>query len=185
MALLGTGTVARGQFEALQAELQPATTTVWSRRAESLQDFLEWAHPQAVQACASVEEAVEGAELIVVATSSAAPVLSGACLGKRGLLCGVGVNQARRRELDDVAVLRCERWIVDDLAQARLEAGDLLLTPGFAWEKVLELAAVINGPKERWEGWTGFKSLGVGCEDLATAALVYQNALALGLGVGV
>lgn len=179
LALLGTGTVARGQLEALRAEVAPSRVAVWSRRPESRASFVKWAGE--VQDCASAEEAVDGADLVVVATSSSKPVLQGAWLGAAGLLCGVGVNWAARRELDDDAVRKCDLWVVDSREQARLEAGDLLQTPNFNWDATVELAVALSSPPPA-QAWVGFKSLGVGCEDLAAAALAYQLAQQRGLG---
>jgi ornithine cyclodeaminase/alanine dehydrogenase-like protein (mu-crystallin family) len=178
LAVLGTGTVARGQLEALRAEVTPEEVTFWSRKPESRADFAAWAGD--VTECASAEEAVDGADLVVVATSSARPVLHGAWLGSEGLLCGVGVNWATRREMDDEAVRKCSLWVVDSLEQARLEAGDLLQTPGFDLDSCRELAEVLSNPPRH--PWTGFKSLGVGREDLAAAALLYKRAIHSRLG---
>lgn len=171
LALLGAGTVARGQLEALRAEVAPGEVTVWSRKPESREAFAAWGE---ASACGSAEEAVDGADLVVVATSSSKPVLRGAWLAPEGLLCGVGVNWATRRELDDDAVRKCGLWVVDSLEQARLEAGDLLQTPGFDLDSCVELGELTQRPPHPW---VGFKSLGVGREDLAAAALAYRLAV--------
>ncbi len=182
LAILGTGTVARGQLEALRAEVNPSRVAVWSRKPESRASFVEWAGD--VRDCASAEEAVDGADLVVVATSSARPVLQGAWLGAEGLLCGVGVNWAARRELDDEAVRRPGLWVVDSREQARLEAGDLLQTLNFNIDATVELAEVLSSPPPA-QAWVGFKSLGVACEDLAAAALAFRLAQQSGLGAGI
>ena len=96
----------------------------------------------------------------------------------------VGSNRAERRELDEAAVRRADRIVVDSLEQARLEAGELLAAPG-ALERSIELAEVAAGRRPGRDGAgeiTLFKSLGIGLEDLAAASLVYDRALAAGAG---
>lgn len=182
LAILGTGTVARGQYEALQAEVAPERVAIWSRKAESRASFAEWAQGE-VQNCASAQAAVAEADLVVVATASSRAVLEGAWLAPQGLLCGVGVNWANRREMDDEAVRRCGLWVVDSREQAGLEAGDLLQTPGFDLTSTVELSEFpFRPPAGERPAWTGFKSLGVACEDLAAANLAYRLALSQGRG---
>src|SRR5207244_3688863 len=135
---------------------------------------------------ASAEEAVRGADIIVTATSSAQPVLEGAWLRPGAHLNAVGSNRAERRELDDAAVRRAETIVVDSLEQARLEAGDLLAVDGGTpLGRAVELKEIIAGRHPGRSGDSGitlFKSLGIGLEDLAAAALVYDRAIETGAG---
>ena len=77
---------------------------------------------------------------------------------------------------------------MDQLEQARIEAGDLIapITEGrFSWDRVDELAAVVTGRapgRTRPDEITLFKSLGLAIEDMAVAARVYARALAEGRG---
>src|SRR5207245_9931421 len=79
-----------------------------------------------VAACASAEEAVRGADIVVTATSSTQPVLHGAWLSPGAHLNAIGGNRADRRELDDAAIARAELIVVDSVAPGRKEAADLL-----------------------------------------------------------
>lgn len=176
LALLGAGTVARGQLEVLAACFRPRLRSIrcWSpRRAQELSD---WAADQlglSVTVVGTAEEAVRPANLVVTATSAARPILQGTWLGPQGLLCAVGANWAHRREIDAAATLRCQWW-VDDLVQARVEAGDFLQVPEFDWATVQSFPALLGGRELRDSGWLGFQSLGLGLEDLVAAALVYR-----------
>lgn len=175
LALLGAGSVARGQLEVLAACFGPRLRSIrcWSPRRAS--ELAEWAVDQlglSVMVEASVEEAVRSANLVVTATSASKPVLQGSWLGPRGLLCAVGANWAHRREIDGAAVLRCQWW-VDDLLQARIEAGDFLQVPEFDWASVGNFPELV-GHQVAGAGWLGFQSLGLGLEDLVAADLVYQ-----------
>lgn len=177
LGLLGTGTVARGQLEALAAELELAEVRVFSPKPESRVDFVHWAWQRLnleVTAVASAEDAVRGANLVVTATSSGKPVVEAGMLAERCLVCAVGANRAGRRELTSEVVLGSGLTVVDDLDQARIEAGDLLEVPGLDWQPLLPLARLVQSPPSALPPRRIFKSLGVGIEDLAAAVHVLE-----------
>jgi ornithine cyclodeaminase/alanine dehydrogenase-like protein (mu-crystallin family) len=95
-------------------------------------------------------------------------------------LNAAGANSLARRELDTFAVGRCERIFVDDPAQARLEAAELVVPielRKLGWERVHPLAHLVGGllpPRQSPEEITLFKSLGIALEDVAAAAVVYE-----------
>ena len=62
---------------------------------------------------------------------------------------------------------------MDSLEQAKIEAGELILAD--SWSNVVELQTVTKGyvPGRI----TIFKSIGLGVEDVAAAAVVYERAL--------
>ena len=76
--------------------------------------------------------------------------------------------------------------VVDSIEQARLEAGDLLAVgEGSPFDRAAELKEIVVGAKRGRRDdseITLFKSLGVGLEDLAAASLVYDRAIAQGVG---
>ena len=192
LGLVGTGTVAQGQLEALDSELgdRLKVVRVFGRSSESRQKLVDWASERlqrAVTPCESVELTVRGANLVVTATSSASPVLQREHLGSAGLLCAVGSNWAHRSEVAPAAVLHCRQWWVDNVEQAHKEAGDLVQCPGFDWSVLGALDRLVSQPPERLSetGWVFFKSLGLGLEDLAAAALVYELARERGLGTSI
>ena len=86
----------------------------------------------------------------------------------------VGVNQAQRRELPTDLIASASLIAVDSISQSKLESGDLLLA-GFDWSdpRLIELKDFASRP----EGTTIFKSNGLGLEDVAVAALVYERSL--------
>jgi ornithine cyclodeaminase/alanine dehydrogenase-like protein (mu-crystallin family) len=106
----------------------------------------------------------------------------------------MGSNWSYRREVDTATITRAALIAVDDLAQARLEAGDLLiperegafsLADAQASGRLVEVGPLAAGKasgRQDAEAITLFKSLGIGAEDIATAALVYKLAQERGLG---
>jgi len=191
LAMLGAGVQARSHLEAMRAARPLRQVRVWSRTPSRVQRFLTDMQPHAsapMTACASAEEAVRGAEVIVTATSASAPVLRGAWLAEGAHINAVGAPRPDWRELDTEAVRRA-RVYVDSRAGALLESGDLLLpiqegAIGRA-HIVGEIGEVLAGTmagRTSARDITLFKSLGMAVEDVATAHYVYTRARERGVG---
>jgi alanine dehydrogenase len=134
------------------------------------------------------ELAAQDKDIVITATSSREPVLSGNWIAEGTHLNVIGSNFLGKAEVDAVAVRRCESIIVDSKDQARLEAGDFVqaLEEGsIHWADVHELGQVIVGRftgRAHAQDVTMFKSLGIALEDIAVAAKVYAKALETGAG---
>ena len=134
------------------------------------------------------ELAAQDKDIVITATSSREPVFNGHWLAEGTHLNVIGSNFLSKAEVDAVAVRRCESIVVDSKDQARLEAGDFVqaLEDGsIHWADVHELGQVIVGRytgRAHPQDVTLFKSLGIGAEDVAVAAAVYQKAQAAGAG---
>jgi alanine dehydrogenase len=103
----------------------------------------------------------------------------------------VGANAPFKRELDAAAFAR-SMVVVDSAEQALLESGDLqaaIASGAITREHIhAELGEILTGQKpgrSNDQQITLFKSVGVAVEDIATAAFVYEQAMARGLGVPV
>jgi len=193
LGLLGTGWQARSQAQAMATVRPLSSIRAYGRDRERLATFcrdVETACGVPATPAASAEAAVRGADIVVTATNSATPVLKGDWLEPGMHLNAVGNNRAERRELDERAVRRADLLVVDYLEQARIEAGDLLVSPCDAgeqgiFEKAVELSAIVSGRhpgRASAEQVTLFKSLGIGLEDLAAASLIYDKAISAGAG---
>jgi alanine dehydrogenase len=171
LAVIGSGFQARTQVQAIRAVRPIKTVRVWSRDQEKRRKFAEDCGAQAV---ATAEEAVRGAQIVVTATNSQDPVLEDGWIAPGTMLNAMGSNVASRRELPGELVRRADVVAVDSLEQAKIEAGDLILPN--SWANVRELQNVQRhfDPTQI----TIFKSLGIGVEDVAAGAFVYQRALA-------
>jgi alanine dehydrogenase len=91
------------------------------------------------------------------------------------MINAMGSNVANRRELPGELVRRAALVAVDSLEQAKIEAGDLILpTAGPMWWSFKDVQAGLRPEPEI----TIFKSLGIGVEDVAAGAFVYERALA-------
>jgi len=170
LAIIGSGVQARSHLEALRLVREFREVRVWSPRRAAA-----FAEEHGVDAAASAEEAVRGADVVVTATTSPTPVLSGEWLSPGAHINAVGAPRPDWRELDD-EVLRRANVYVDSREAAMKESGDVIA----AKEVVAEIGEVISGAEQgrrSLEEVTLFKSLGLAVEDVATAELVYRNAL--------
>lgn len=184
VAVIGAGWQAESQLEAIAMVRPLRRIRVFSRRVEHRIRFADtMSHRLGIQVApsASAAAAVQGAAIIVTATTARTPVLADADLAAGAHINAIGSNAAGRRELEAATVLRASRLVVDSREQCRQEAGDLLAA--FAardsgWDRVEELATVVAaGPRPRDPGaLTLFKSTGMAIWDVACAAAIWEQA---------
>jgi alanine dehydrogenase len=183
VAVLGAGAQAETQLQAICAVRPIQRAFVFSRTPDTRVAFAERMTLQLgipVHPVESVEQAVAEADVICTITSAREPILQGALLKPGMHINAAGANSLARRELDTFAVGRCERIFVDDPAQARIEAAELVVPielRKLSWERVYPLAHLVGGllpPRQSPEEITLFKSLGIALEDVAAAAVVYE-----------
>jgi len=146
---------------------------VWSPRHAK-----EFARKFGVSAVDSAEEAVRGADVIVVATSATTPVLQGEWLSPGTHINAVGATRPNWRELDD-EVLRKSRIYVESRDAATKESGDIIAA-GNIFAELGEVVAASKPGRQTDEEITLYKSVGVAVEDIRSAELVYRRALVAG-----
>jgi ornithine cyclodeaminase/alanine dehydrogenase-like protein (mu-crystallin family) len=174
LGILGSGVQAQGHLVALRIVRKFREVRVWSPRHASA-----FAKKFGVSAAASAEEAIRGADVIVVATSATTPVLQGEWLSPGAHINAVGATRPDWRELDDIA-LRKARIYVESREAATKESGDIIA----AGEIFAEIGEVVAGSKpgrQSDEEITLYKSVGVAVEDIAAADLVFAERCRLGL----
>lgn len=167
LAIVGSGVQAGSHLEALRSVRRFSEVRVWSPRNAGA--FAERHH---VTAAGSAEEAVRGADVVVVAVSSKTPVLEGRWLAPGAHVNAIGAIGPGWRELDDEVVTRARVW-VDSREAAGKESADVVA----ARDVVGEIGEVVGGTKPGRQSAseiTLFKSVGVAVEDVVSAALVYQ-----------
>jgi len=191
VGILGSGHQAPTQLEALARVRRLAGVRVYSPNPERRRAFAEKmaaALALPVEPVETAEAAVREADIVVVCTSAKQPALQGAWLAPGAHVNAVGANFPQKRELDDAAVSRADRIVVDSLEQSRDEAGDLIApfeNRPERWREVRELSQVVAGEFPGRAGdreITLFKSNGVALEDVAAAVRVYERARAEGVG---
>lgn len=193
LAILGSGVQARSHLEALARVRRLTDVRVWSPSREHREHFAVEMRPRIdapLRAVSSVDEAVNGADLIALVTASRDPVLRSSQVADGAHICAVGACRPDQREMDTALVAR-GRLFVDSRAGALAEAGDIVIPIA---EGALEASAIVGELGEVFAGRapgrtsprevTIFKSLGMAVEDLAAARLAYERAAGRGLGRG-
>jgi ornithine cyclodeaminase/alanine dehydrogenase-like protein (mu-crystallin family) len=168
LAIIGAGAQAGSHLEALRLIRGIREVRVWSPRSAEA-----FARRYGVLSARSAEEAVRGADIVVVATSSRSPVLKGEWLSAGAHVNAVGACRPDWRELDD-EVLRRARLFVDSREAASLESGDVIA----AGAVVGEIGEIVGGGPGRRSDTeiTLFKSVGLAVEDVVAADMVYRHA---------
>lgn len=189
LAVLGAGTQARAHLEALRAVRSFAEIRIYAPTAAHASAL---AAEGSALACASGEEAVRGADVVVTATSSREPVLRREWLAAGAHVNAVGASTPASSELD-TATVAAAALFCDSRESLRHEAGEwaLALSEGaIAGEEHVraELGEVAAGlaPGRRDEHeLTLFRSLGLAVEDLAAAMVAVAGAREHRLGTEV
>jgi len=167
LAILGSGVQAKSHLAALRHVRSFKEVRVWSPR-----NAPAFAQRHGVKATATAEDAVRGADVVVVAASATTPILHGRWLSPGTHVNAIGATRPEWRELDDDLVTRA-RVFVDSREAALRESGDVIA----ARSEVTEIGAVVAGTdpgRRSAEELTLFKSVGVAVEDVAAAALVLR-----------
>ena len=187
LALYGTGFQAETQVLAL-GEVLPGLRTVLvvGRDQEKRARFTERLRGQTGLDLVPCEprEAAANADVIVTATGASAPVLHGAWLRAGTHINAVGSNVPDHREVDRDLLTRAARIVVDDRTVAAEESGDLIANQ---WDQstVVSLGDVLTGraaTRSDRDEITLFESQGLALQDVVCGALVYQRAVARGVG---
>ena len=188
LAIIGSGVQAHSHMEALLLVHEFAEFRAWSPNAGRLEKFTQHWN---ITAAASAEQAVRGADVIVLATSSATPVIEDEWVSPGAHVIAVGACRANMREAAPRLVGR-SLLVVDSRAAAMKEAGDILLAmqEGYcgAGHIHAELGEVASGAKPGRRDpaqVTFFKSLGLAIEDVVSAGLAYGRAVESERGVQV
>ena len=189
MTLFGAGFQAQSQVEALKRVLPSLERiNLVSRSPERARQFCSdvmAAVDVEVVPTQDVEQAVAAADVVTTATGSARPLFDGAWLRPGVHVNAVGSNYAEKRELDAVAVRRASRIVVDDIAVAKMESGDLIGVD-LDWSPIRPLSDVVAGRapgRASRDEITLFESQGLGLEDLAVACHVVRRARESGCGI--
>ena len=189
VALFGAGVQARTQLEAVRCVREITEVRVVSRSGASADRLAgEVVGVRAVRVD-DANEAIEGADIIIAATSSSTPVFDGARVEPGTHVTGVGSYTLDMREVDTALVQRA-RIIVDQREAVMEEAGDIVgpIRDDVVDETVIiaEIGEVVLG---RVPGRTAdseitfFKSVGNAVQDVAVAARVLAAAESEGHGL--
>ncbi|HEU4673393.1 MAG TPA: ornithine cyclodeaminase family protein [Candidatus Limnocylindrales bacterium] len=172
LAIVGSGVQAASHLEAFRRIRPFEDVRVWSPNRAG-----PFAEAHAARAVASADEAVEGADVVVVATMAREPVVHGAAIAAGAFVGAVGAPRPDWRELDDELLARA-RLIVDSRAAAPVESGDVRRALELGGSIAAELGEIVEGTatgRSSPDEIVLFKSLGMAVEDVAAADLALRT----------
>lgn len=185
LAIIGAGVQARSHLEVINSIRPLSHVRVWTPKDAQVNAFIKEMSARTglpIDGAATAEQAVAGADIVVLATSSETPVVRNEWIADGTHVVAIGACRPHQREMDPALIER-SRLIVDSKAAALVESGDIVMglrEDHFSPTHLIgELGEVVAGrvagrtdPKEV----TLFKSLGLAVEDVATASLAWQRA---------
>ena len=179
LGVLGCGWQAESQVQCIREAVPTIEHVVaYCRTEERLEEFCKRFDAEAGE----THRDAGGQDVVVTATTSRDPVLRGEWLKDGALVCAIGANDRRRRELDNVVLERAAFVCCDSSEQARVESGDLVepIEQGVLdWLEVHELHEVVAGEvqgRQSNRDVVVFKSNGLAAWDVAAAALALERA---------
>jgi ornithine cyclodeaminase len=188
--IVGSGSQARYQLEALLDVRRPERVSVYSRTREHAARYAQEMaalHQLPVEVADSLSDAVRSADIIVTATPSRSPIIEAEWLSPGAHITAMGSDLPGKQELEVAVLERADVLAADHLGQARTQGE---LQHGFATDmidpgEVAELGELAVGTRP---GRTSRSQItvadltGVGIQDTAVANLAVTRAEELGIG---
>lgn len=184
-AMIGTGKQALAQVAAVAAVRPLRRIRVHGRDELRRAQFAALVRAQfeiEVIACPTVQDAVEGASIITVATRATEPILTAAMVQTGAHINSIGAIVPTRAEVAQDVLARSTQIVTDSVPQARKlsrEMTEFFSANEAGWGTVQPLAQVVAGKKLRQgsDDISLFKALGVGISDVALGMELYRRAI--------
>lgn len=198
--VIGAGRQARTQILAMIQGLHLRRYRIYSRDGEKVLQMLESIHHELrdkpVKLSCEHRDwrkgiEIEGADIVIAATTSRAPVVLGQALKPGMTILAVGANYLNRRELDRECFEKIAGIVVDSIDQTRLESGAINDAAGAGlvrWDSIVELKDVVGGkikPREEEADIVLFESHGMALWDIALANRIYDEAMHRKIGTNI
>jgi ornithine cyclodeaminase len=169
VAVIGSGIQARYQLECLRAIRNVGEVRVAGRTATNVQAF---AHRHNAVACATVDDAIRGADIVICATTSTQPVLDWVDPGTH--ITAIGADMAGKRELSTMLIRNATTVVVDDIALA-CQAGILQNAGNLAVTTMSQLVSDPSLGRGSDDDITIAGLCGLGIQDAAITELVMSR----------
>jgi alanine dehydrogenase len=195
IGLLGSGNEARRNLEAICQVRRVSVVKVYSPNAEHRREFAEEMTERLgveIQVASGPREVVEGADVVMCATSASQPVFDGGWLEPGQLVVTIANTDGvhRRTEADATTMERCALLVLNSqatlISNDQRELLDLIEAGRVGWDKITELGQVVAGlhpGRTAADEIIYYKSnTGVGIQFAAAGALIYEACKREGLG---
>jgi alanine dehydrogenase len=180
LGVIGSGFQAQTQIAAISAVRKLREVRIWSRKPERRIEFARKCAEKFglnVRSTDTARETVEGATLVVTATSSKEPVLDSAWISPGTHINAMGSNWLTKRELPpDLVLEKADLVAVDSVEDAHLESGDLVIPgAGFRGDELYDFMVGTKPGRTSPDQITIFKSNGLAAQDVACAGYVFEQ----------
>jgi len=185
-AFVGAGVIGRTTLEAIGLSVPGLNEfRIFDLKTEKSRSIAEeFSDRWQIRVVDSVQEAVDGADVIATMTTTRQPFIKATWLKDGCFVAAMGKNEFEEKALLDASLLVVDEWeqfkhykpsLLAQMYQAgRLRDGDVLNLR----EIILNRAPGRTAATDRIH----FLSFGLACEDLVVAERVYQTATSMGLG---
>jgi alanine dehydrogenase len=191
--IFGAGVQAKMQLWAVATARDIGKAIVYDISDEAMSKFISEMSAKlniGIVKAKSSEEILQ-ADIICTASSSATPLFDGKLVKDGTHINGIGSHSPNARELD-TEIIKRSLFVGDSREACFSEAGDIIIpvSEGAIKEShfYAELGEIITGKKKGRTNnamITLFKSNGLAIQDVAAAKVVYERAVAKGIGVKV
>ena len=173
LVLFGSGPQAWGHAQALRDVRPVRTVAVVGRDATRAAALVDRLRADGFDASTATASAVGDADLVACCTSSTTPVFDGRDLAAGAVVVASGAHEPAHREVDTETVRRCGGVVVEAVAAARAEAGEVIAAEADAPTTLVTLADLVRGTAAAVPRLVD--TVGMGWEDLAVATAVLDH----------
>ena len=187
MAMLGAGDTARAAVPVMAQVFALKEIRVTSRTPESRQSYAKEvgsAYGLDVRAVESTEEALQGADLVVSATTTSTPFVKDAWIGAGTTVYSIGKHQ----EMESAVYKNADKFVVDSWVHCKNKSDmQRMIKENYLSENDLyaELPELLSGKKPGRQSDKErifIRAIGLVNQDIAMANAIYQSALVKGIG---
>ncbi len=187
VAIIGTGTQAVTQLEAVATVRNIKQVSLWSRNLDKAYEFAKkFEHQYNINVYETASLAVRDADVICTATSSTEALIHDNDIQPHVHINAIGSHSRAMMEIGQDILAHCV-IVVDQLEAVLSESGEIIKAieqHTIKRESIIEIGEwLLHKEVDYKEQLTVFKSVGLAIQDLSVAEIVYQNALEMNLGI--
>ena len=183
LAIIGTGEVARAHLRHVSGLRNWSEIRMHSRQLMFSLDAQDALHSMdaRMRLSGTVADAVHDADVVMLCTSSATPILDPADLTRRALITSISTNAPRAHEVPALSLLSMDVYC-DDRDTTPYSAGEMVIAAEeHDWSPdqiAADLGDLVLGTAEppRRDTHAFFRSIGLGLEDVAMAHAILELA---------
>ena len=193
--MIGTGGQAATQLEAMVCACDLEEVKVFDLNRERLEAFCARMQEELagygtrILPAENADDATENADVFITVTPSAKPVFDGTRIKPGCTLSCVGTYEPDKHEMDPAVLPRTSKIYCDSVDAALAETGDLLIPMAEGIISRDDITGNIGDVslgrlvgRENDEEIIVYETVGVAAQDLCAAKVIYDRAVAMGVG---